>query len=52
MWKLYGNVASEPILSVYAIIMSLMSQLRRFTTTTTILFVFAFIFKFCNPSEV
>ena len=25
---------------------------RRFTATTTILFVFPFIFKFCNPSEV
>ena len=25
---------------------------RRFTATTTILFVFPFIFKFCNPSDV
>ena len=25
---------------------------RHFTTTTRILFVFLFIFKFCNPSEV
>ena len=25
---------------------------RHFTTTTRILFVFPFIFKFCNPSEV
>ena len=25
---------------------------RHFTTTTRILFVFPFVFKFCNPSEV
>ena len=25
---------------------------RHFTTTTRILFVFSFIFKFCNPTEV
>ena len=28
------------------------ARCRRFTATTTILFVFPFIFKFCNPSEV